>query len=170
MNIAPLGMLKAHDDIPEWLISEPVAIPYFDGKLLSFTVDGLGQSDKRDIERAIQSFLALTTSDRLAATKYVYRNYQQIADVADDDDLNCNITSEAEVWDHVRAEELFVSRRPRLDRLIYIQIGCNCDWEPEHGLQIVYRQGALLSRVSAQDGHLTYSDAYDVPEDQDTIA
>jgi hypothetical protein len=37
-------------------------------------------------------------------------------------------------------------------------------------LQIVYRRGSELSRVSAQDGHLTHTDAFDLPEDQDRIA
>ena len=45
----------------------------------------------------------------------------------------------------------------------------DCDWEPEHGLQLVFRKGQSLSRVSDDDGHLTYSDAFNLPEDQDRI-
>ncbi len=41
------------------------------------------------------------------------------------------------------------------DNLIYIQIAAECDWEEEHGLQIIYKNGNQLSRVSEQDGHLT---------------
>lgn len=51
-----------------------------------------------------------------------------------------------------------------------MQIAAECDWEPEHGLLIVYRNGNELSRVSDQDGHLTHTDAYDLPEQEDRIA
>lgn len=170
MNIASLGDLKPHADIPEWLVSNPVPIPYFDGLPLTFTLDGLEDADEDDVKAAINSFLTLSASDRLAASPYLFKNYQRIADLADDEDVGCRVDSEQDIWNHVRPEEIFVSRRSRRDRAIYVQIGAACDWESEHGLQIVYRRGATLSRVSDLDGHLTYSDAFDVPENQDRIA
>ncbi len=36
----------------------------------------------------------------------------------------------------------------------------SCDWEREHGLQIVFKQGLFVNKVGAFDGHLTNSDAY----------
>ena len=51
-----------------------------------------------------------------------------------------------------------------------ISISAECDWEVEHGLQMVFRGGGRLSRVSDQDGHLTHSDVYDTPENEDKIA
>jgi hypothetical protein len=35
-----------------------------------------------------------------------------------------------------------------------------CDWEPEHGLQIVFRGGRTVTKVGPYDGHLTNSAAY----------
>ncbi len=75
-----------------------------------------------------------------------------------------------EVWEYVHPSEIFVRRRSRREKGVYVQITAECDWEPEHGLQIIYRRGKELSRVSDQDGHLTQTDAYDLPEDQDKIA
>ncbi len=43
---------------------------------------------------------------------------------------------------------------------MYVQIAADCDWEPEHGLQLVYRGGNELVRVSEQDGHLTNDPGY----------
>jgi len=51
-----------------------------------------------------------------------------------------------------------------------VKICAECTWEPEHGLQIVYREGSVLSRVSDQDRHLTHADAHGLPESQDRIA
>ena len=170
MNISHLGNLTPHADIPEWLVSKPVPVPYFDGLELTFTLDGLEDTDEPDVKAAIESFLKLSSADRLAASPHVFKNYKRIADLANEENLGFTITSEHAVWDHVRPSEVFVSRRSRRDRAIYVQITAECDWEPEHGLQIIYRRGAKLSRVSDQDGHLTYTDAFDLPEDQDRIA
>jgi hypothetical protein len=43
---------------------------------------------------------------------------------------------------------------------------CGCDWEEEHGLQIVLRNGVRVNKVDGYDGHLTNSDAFadDGPE------
>ena len=60
-------------------------------------------------------------------------------------------------------------RRDRRDCAIYVVVGANCNWEFEHGLQIVYRPGSELVRLSQIDGHLTHTDANDLPEEQDQI-
>ena len=83
--------------------------------------------------------------------------------------MGCRITLDEEVWQHVRSSEVFISRRHRPDNAIYISISAECDWEPEPGLQIGHRRGSELTRVSDQDGHLTQTDAYDLPEEQDRI-
>lgn len=169
MEIPLLGQLSPHPDIPEWLVSQPVAIRYFDGLQLAFTLDGLEASDESDTREAIESFLKLDSVDRIAASPYVFKNYQQIASVLRKEDIGCEIAAEIDVWKHVRPTEIFVSRRNRGSRAICIQILAECDWEPEHGLQIIFRDGRVLSRVSAQDGHLTHADAHGLPEDQDRI-
>lgn len=43
---------------------------------------------------------------------------------------------------------------------IYFSLECNCDGEPEHGLQLVIRDGLTVSKVGSFDGHLTNADAY----------
>ena len=48
-------------------------------------------------------------------------------------------------------------------------MACECEWEQEHGLQLVFRQGKKLTRVSDQDGHLTKADAYGIPDNEDKL-
>lgn len=170
MKIGRLGILKPHSKIKAWLVSEPVSIPYFDNKLLTFTLDGLIEADTKDAQTAIEAFLGLDSRARLAASQIVFQNYRRMVEAVGDDQVDCLVKNPDDVWTNVHPTEIFVSRRHRRDRLIYIQISAECDWEREHGLQIVYRRGVDLSRVSDQDGHLTHSDAYDTPEDQDRIA
>ncbi|MEQ1854489.1 MAG: hypothetical protein ABMA01_23200 [Chthoniobacteraceae bacterium] len=170
MNIPQLGPLHPDSRIPEWLVSEPVSVPYFDGQQLTFTLDGMTEADAGDVQSAVEAFLALGSDARLAASQFVFQNYRRMVDAVGDDDIGFRVAGAEGIWAHVHPSEIFVSRRPRRDHLIYIQITAECDWEREHGLQIVYRRGNELSRVSDQDGHLTHTDAYDIPEDQDRIA
>lgn len=169
LHIPVLGLLHRDPHIPEWLVSEPLPIPFFDGQKLSVTIEGLKESDQNEIEDAISSFLRMGRVDRLAISGYVFANYQQTAEQVSEDDLGCHIESEQAVWEHLQPCAIYISRRHRRDCAIYLLIGANCDWEPEHGLQIVYRRGSELVRVSQQDGHLTHTDANDLPEEEDTI-
>jgi len=169
MNIQPLGPLTPDPRVPEWLVSGPVSVPYFDGQHLTFTLDGLEEADMQDVQNAVSAFLALDSSARQNASPYVFRNYERVVDAVGEEDVECQIAGPETVWEHVSPSEIFVSRRSRRDQFIYIQITAECDWECEHGLQIVYRRGNELSRVSDQDGHLTHTDAYDLPEGQDQI-
>ena len=52
------------------------------------------------------------------------------------------------------------TRRPHGDELVYISLACSCEWEQEHGLQIVFKQGLYINKVGPYNGHLTNSDAY----------
>jgi hypothetical protein len=170
MNIPSLGTLYPDKQFADWFTSNEISIPYFDGLPLTFTLDGLSEDDIDDVDLAVKGFLTLGPTDRLAASPYVFKNYQYIASLVSKEDLYCDISDASEVWGHVTPSQIYVSRRHRRDKLIYLQITAECDWEPEHGLQIVYRRGIELSRVSDQDGHVTHTDAYDLPEDQDQIA
>lgn len=169
MNISSLGPLEPDPCTPEWLISEPREIPFFDDRKLRIVLESLDESDTQEVESALDSFLKLGAADRLAISPYVFANYKTRAELMSEQDLGGRIESEDAVWQHVHPSEIFVSRRSRRDCAIYISIAAECDWEPEHGLQIIFRRGLELVRVSEQDGHLTHTDAYDLPEDQDRI-
>lgn len=169
MNVPALGPLQPDSKIPEWLVSEPISVPFLAGVKLTFTLDGLGDADEADTRGAIEAFLALSPEARKGAAPYVFANYQRMAELVSEEDFGCRIDAENDVWSHVRFSEVFVSRRHRRDKAIYVQITAECDWEPEHGLQLVYRGGNELVRVSEQDGHLSYTDACDLPESEDRI-
>jgi hypothetical protein len=165
MRTLPLiGDLTQDPHIPEWWTSQPVPVPYFSGAPISFTilVDETDSGYPPEVSEAIKSFLSLGTLDRLAASDRVFKNYQVFADAVQD--IGVETEDSVSVWNHVRPTEIYVHRR---DKDIYVQVACNCDWEIEHALQLVFRHGSKLIRVSEQDGHLTQADAYGLPEDQD---
>ncbi len=172
MRIEQLGELSPDERIPEWLVSKRVDVPYFPGAQLRFVFDSLDGDDRPDeFTSAVHRFLALSIRDRDKAAAYVFRNYREICDAIGDAEVGVDIDGPADVWNHVHPGEIHVSlwRRPYGDRKVYVQITAECAWEPEHGLQIVYRDGSELKRVSQQDGHLTHVDAYGLPEAEDRI-
>jgi hypothetical protein len=171
MRIEQLGELSPDERIPEWLVSEKVDVPYFAGAQLRFVFDCLEGDDRPDeLASAVRRFLGLTIRDRDNAAPYVFMNYREMCEAIGDNEVGVKIDKPADVWNHVHPNEIHVTRRPYGDCKVYVQITAECAWEPEHGLQIVYREGSELIRVSQQDGHLTHVDAYALPESEDRIA
>lgn len=169
MNIPVLGPLVPDPRLPQWLVSPPHEVPFLGPRKLPIILDSLEEADEKEVESAITSFLKLGPADRRGISLYVFAQYRKIAELVSEEDLGCQIESPEAVWQHVHPSQVLISRRHRRDRAIYISIAAECDWEPEHGLQIVFKGGSQLVRVSDQDGHLTHADAYDLPEEQNRI-
>jgi hypothetical protein len=170
MIFQPLGQLRRDESIEEWLISLPIDVPLL-GARLQFIVENLERDGAlEEFARAVQAFLGLTPNDRADVMPHLHRNYRSVLATVLDGDVRVRIDSPTEIWKHVRPTEIHVSRRHRRDKKVYVQVAAECDWEPEHGLQLVYREGRELSRVSQQDGHLTHTDACDLPESEDLIS
>jgi len=152
MNVQALGPLSVHPDVDEWLISEPVAVPYFDGLLMTFALMGFEDIDESRVESAVSVFLSLTAEDRHADAPDVFRNYRDSIDHYEDD-LDLNIDSPGKVWDFVQPTEILVKSGFR-EETVYVYILAECDWEIEHGLQLIYKDGSKLVKVSGQgEGH-----------------
>jgi hypothetical protein len=171
-----IGTLTQDKTFPDWWASGEIAIPFFDGEKLTVTfTDFMPDDDEhfvREADAALISFLSLGREDRLALSNSIYKNCNEVVEVTDDEYIPEEIRAikdETQVWDYVHPTEIYVTRRPKNDQDIYIQIACECDWEEEHGLQLVFRQGQKLTRVSSQDGQITEADAYGRPDEEDEL-
>jgi hypothetical protein len=167
-----VGPLTEDESIAEWLRSEVVPIPYFDNKKLAVTFMDIEPEGIAETDDALRNFFALTSDDRLRISDLVYKNYTDFLDEVDFDGIEeglSDIKEDREIWNFVYPTDIYVSKRHRRDKDIYICISCECGWEEEHGLQLVFRQGKTLTRISAEDGHLTEADAYDKPDAEDEL-
>ena len=167
-----IGPLTQHASFEDWWESQPVPVPFFDDQPLVIVLSGAPAptpADVADLDDCLRNFLALGPADRLAASDPVWANYQEMVDAVGEEDLNVSLAAPAEVWAHVQPGEIHVSWRHRRDEDAYLSIECGCDWEEEHGLQLVFRRGRMLTRVSQYDGHLTEADAYDRPDETDAL-
>lgn len=171
-----LGQLTRDERFPDWWRSEETPIPFFDGKKLPVLFRGLEpDADKSFIsaaDEALTNFFALGKSYRESISPLVYKNCKDFLEAVGYDEADqalWDIKDGNEIWQFVHPSEIYVTRRPCKERDMYVQIACECDWEPEHGLQLVFKQGKKVTRVSDQDGHLTEADAYDKPDQEDEL-
>lgn len=150
------------DDELGWYLSGEIVVPVLDGTVCMFAVEGYDDDPApEDFHAAIRTFRALDRSALEAAVPYIWAYYRDIStDGADE--WTVEIESPADVLEHVRFVELVtVSRDPWGEGHVHISVECECDWEEEHGLQLVFRDGAEVTKVGPFDGHLTNVNAYD---------
>ncbi len=169
-----IGTLTQNEQFDDWWESNPIHVPLLDEKLKVTFMNYIPDHDplfSSQADLALNNFLQLSSDYLTEIATYVYDNYKEFASMVGEDDLpsEMNTINTTEIWNFVQFQELYVSRRSRRDQDIYITVACECDWEIEHGLQFVFRQGKKLTRVSDQDGHETESDAYDIPDSEDKL-
>jgi len=171
-----IGRLKQDESFPDWWKSEEIEIPFFNNDKLTFTfMDFESEHDKtfiNEADQALTNFLKLNADDRYLISELAYKNCMDFLDAVEYDGANeplRQIKNKSEIWKFIQPTEIYVTRRPYKEQDIYVQIACECDWEQEHGLQLVFRQGKKLTRISDQDGHLTEADAYDKTDEEDEL-
>lgn len=171
-----IGVLKQDERFEDWWESNPIKIPFFNQTELKVIFrDFILEHDATFIseaERAFENFLIKEEKNRLSITDEVYRNFQEFVEEVGleylGDEIQ-NIKTKEEIWNFVYPSDIYITRRHRRDQDIYLEVTCECDWEPEHGLQLVFRKGKTLTRVSGQDGHITDADAHDIPDSEDKL-
>lgn len=135
-----------------------VKIPYFDDADLFY--DELGEADGGPPEERATDVLAifqtLTPKDREADARHVYAYYRDFREaVGGEDWMDKEMgvpESPVDIWNHVQPDTVTVQLGASDDEL-HVYIHARCDWEPEHGLQMVWQDGIRLVKVSGIDGN-----------------
>jgi hypothetical protein len=160
----------------DWWQSEEIAIPFFGNVKVPIIFNEVNPDDYKQYleegDAALRNFLHLTLADRDLITDLIHKNYTDFMDNVVYDGIDpglAEMTEKNEIWNFVYPSDIYVSKRHRRDEDIYIAVSCRCGWDDEHGLQLVFRQGKKITRVSEEDGHLTEADAYDKPDEEDEL-
>lgn len=171
-----LGQLTQDENFSSWWKSKAFEIPFFDNSELTIIfMDFEPDHDRTFLEEADQAltnFFKLNSADRNSISDLAYKNCMDFLDAVGFDEADealKEIKDKNEIWKFIHPSEIYVTRRPYKEQDMYVQVACECDWEQEHGLQFVFRQGRKLTRISDQDGHLTEADAYDKPDEEDEL-
>jgi hypothetical protein len=158
ITVPGLGMVTKDSDYGAYY-SQPLPISVLGNRLCQIVLEGYDtDAYPADFHLAIANFLSIGPAVLHDASVHVFRYYQDCLGTADDIPM---IAAAADVWQHVHFRnqlEIQVSRNNYVDEEVYISLSCSCDWEDEHGLQLVFKHGLWVSRVGPNDGHLTNMD------------
>jgi len=110
----------------------------------------------------MRSVLGATRRLLLDATPYVHQYCLEMLALWGDEAPQLAIERPEDVWQHVDlGGVLAVSRDYGSGRDVFVSLECNCAWEVEHGLQLVFKNGREISKVGPFDGHVSNASAYD---------
>ena len=161
MEIQGVGRFE-RDEAIGWYYSQEMPLKVLDGKAGRIVLEGYDDdSDKESFHKSIRNFLSIDQSVLHAVENEVYRYYKDCFDAFGKEEPDFPVIAKPhDVWVHVKlgCEPIFSRRND--DKRVYASLECSCDWEIEHGLQIVFQDGMKVNKVGPYDGHLTNSDAY----------
>jgi len=145
------------------LVSEPRPVAALAGKQCRFALDGYdGDPHPEDFLQAVRNVLAASERLLLDATSHVHQYCRDMLTSWGDGAPNLPMQRPDDVWQHVNlGSVLVVSRDHGPGRDVFVSLECNCAWEIEHGLQLVFRNGCEVSKVGPYDGHVSNASAYD---------
>jgi hypothetical protein len=141
MEVPGIGKVEPHEEFG-WLCSQPLPIGALGGHRCRIFLQGYKEdARKEDFHGAIAN-LRSSERDLLGeAARHVFRYYEDLSRDWDRGGPDYVEASPQTIWEHVQlGSELHVSRRRHGDQAVYISFECNCDWEPEHGLQLVFKE------------------------------
>jgi hypothetical protein len=171
-----IGQLTQDETFDDWWNSQETEIPFFDHKKLVIVFSEFEpEKDKTFLEEAdsaLENFLKLASDVRKSISEMAYKNCMAfLAEISFDeyDEPLRQIIDHHDIWNFIYPTKIYITRRPYMQPDMYVQVACECYWEQEHGLQLVFKLGKKLTRISEQDGHLTEADAYGKTDQEDEL-
>jgi len=157
---AVIGVLN-NADFDDWWVSQPQKIGFLNDVEMNFTITDYNPNEDENFmdeaDETIRNFMSKTLKDREATTAHVYQNCMDFLDAIGYDEADqhlWDIKDPEEIWNYVIPREIYVTREPYEDKGVYLRLTFNCEWEQEHGLQLVFNKNGKLVRVSEDDGHI----------------
>jgi hypothetical protein len=158
-----LGLLTYDDALDGW-VSTARPIPFLGGRRCRFVMQGYAEDPRPDELRAAVENALNAESSILSAAEPQLREYREdiLRFYPEAEGRLLRTEGRGAIWSQVRfGNDFCVSRRAEGDSEdgIYLSLECECEWEVEHGLQLVLRDGRRISKLGPFDGHVTNSDA-----------
>ena len=152
MNSRIVGALYPVGNTADFFESKPFPIPYFDNKELKIGfVEAEHQPYLDTADQVFENFLKLNSLDKMEGSDMVFDYYSEVLKKVYTDRLP--IKKPKYIWNFVIPNEIIIHWDEVGD--FYLCVLCECAWEQEHGLQLVFKNGKILTRASGDDGHFT---------------
>ncbi len=157
IELAAIGAL-AQSEFEDWW-SATVHVPVAE-KLLPVTIVDFNPQDPAQDDRlasfnsAVEAFLSLGATERRAAGERAIENKDAFFEAVGDDGFDETMVACRDantIWAFIYPRTAYVCYGSKTGRA-YVSLACDCEWEQEHGLKFVYRDGRELTQVCEQDG------------------
>ena len=146
-----VGKLKQDENFEECWNSELIEIPYFQDKPMKIVfTEAENESYFTLADFAIGNFMRLSISDRDNHSLQIIENYKQ--NLIFDYTPRLELKSDNDIWNFVYPSDIILAQNETGE--VFVLVECGCEWEEEHGLQLVFKNGQQLTRVSYNDGGL----------------
>ena len=130
-----VGHLYATDYDPDFFESKPFPIPYFDNKELKVGfVEAKHQLYLNSADKVLENFIGLNSVNKIEDSDIVHHYYSETLKRGYTTPLDINATKD--IWNFVTPTEIIIQWDEIGD--FYICVSCDCKWEEEHGLQLVF--------------------------------
>ena len=147
-----VGQLRPTDYDPDFFYSEPFPFPYFDNKELKVGfVEAEHHPYLTGADKVLKHFIGIYSTDRTENSEIVHHYYSETLKYGYTKSLD--ITTPKDIWNFVTPTEIIIHWDEGGE--FYLCVSCDCEWEEEHGLQLVFKDGMSLTRASGHDGHFT---------------
>lgn len=147
-----VGQLKPLEYDLDFYESEPFPILYFNNQKLKIGfVEAKHQLYLFEADKVLENFLKLDSRDKIENSQLVFNYYDETLKWGYTKLLD--IKTVDEVWNFVYPSEIIIDWDEKGD--FYLCVCCECEWEQEHGLQLVFKDGITLTRASGNDGYYT---------------
>ena len=125
-------------------------VPFLDATL-RFRIDPEQRDgDVTDKQRQVyQSIMRLPAATRALMEAPIFANYLQTRDSVKDETMP-SIAEAAGIWSHIDLRAIRIHRH-RASRHSYFFVVAECTWGREHGLEVLFRDDAIL-QVTQQEG------------------
>jgi hypothetical protein len=145
-----VGQLKPNEYDDDFYESQPIEIQYFNNiKVKIGFTDAEDENYLKSADRILNDFLQLDLNNKISDSQKVYDYYLEILKYGYTKPLK--IDTAQDIWNFVSPIEIIIHWDESVD--YYLCVDCNCEWEQEHGLQLVFKNGITLTRASGNDGH-----------------
>ncbi|MGR5213384.1 DUF6985 domain-containing protein [Vibrio rotiferianus] len=155
------GLVKLEEKNKKWA-TEPIKIKLLGNLECRFLFDDayIFDINRTDYHSAISNFYNLNPNILFSSSQYAFQYYKEITEQLDPNsdwynENHVDISTEQDVWSYVQFSDVLYISRNEEDATVYIVLGGNCDWEPEHGIQLVFKEGRFINRLSSIDFILT---------------
>ncbi len=171
MDIKGIGKFQKDPATGYWT-SELIKVPLLDDETYRFVLEDYDENQQRAEEyfSAIRNFLSAEQSVWDLAAPYAYGYYYRTKEAIVEEDDFPQVTNAFLIWEFVTfPEDISVCLRPGSAGCAYLSMDCECEWEREHGMQLVFKDGKKITKLGPYDGHLSNADSFNNPELEDVL-